>query len=179
MASGVARRSVDLTRYAEELANRLTPGRVVMGVVVQKAQASPKRVVFSEGEERKIIRAAFPLREEGIATPILLGREAVVRGLMQEMRVDLAFDVIDPACSPRFEAYAAGLHMQRARKGMTLREAREQLLHPNAFGAMMVRSGDADAFVAGSRITTRMSSVLHYRSSGRPRASRGWLASTS
>jgi malate dehydrogenase (oxaloacetate-decarboxylating)(NADP+) len=149
MASGVARRSVDLTLYAEELANRLTPGRVVMGVVIQKAQASPKRVVFSEGEARKIIRAAIRLREEGIATPILIGREAVVRGITEELRVDIAFEVIDPAGSPRLEAYAAALHEHRARKGVTLREAREQLLHPNVFGAMMVRSGDADAFVAG------------------------------
>jgi malate dehydrogenase (oxaloacetate-decarboxylating)(NADP+) len=149
MASGVARRSVDLAVYAEELANRLTPGREVMGVVIQKAQASPRRVVFSEGEERKIIRAAIRLREDGIATPILLGREAVVRAAMDEMRIEAPFDVVDPASSHRLEAYAAALHERRARKGVTLREAREQLRHPNAFGAMMVRSGDADAFVAG------------------------------
>ena len=149
MASGVARRSVDLAVYAEELANRLTPGRVVMGVVIQKAQASPRRVVFSEGEERKIIRAAIRLREEGIATPILLGSEDVIRAAMEEMRIGAPFDVVDPASSHRLEAYAAALHERRARKGVTLREAREHLRHPNVFGAMMVRLGDADAFVAG------------------------------
>jgi malate dehydrogenase (oxaloacetate-decarboxylating)(NADP+) len=149
MASGVARRSIDLVVYAQELANRLTPGRAVMGVVIQKAQASPRRVVFSEGEERKIIRAAIRLQEEGIATPILLGREAVVHALLEEMRIDGNLDIVDPAGSHRLDAYAAALHEQRARKGVTLREAREQLGHPNAFGAMMVRSGDADAFVAG------------------------------
>ena len=149
MASGVARRSVDLAVYTEELANRLTPGREVMRVVIQKAQASPRRVVFSEGEECKIIRAAIRLREDGIATPILLGRDAVIRAAMEEVRSEVPLDVVDPASSPRLEAYAAALHELRARKGVTLREAREQLHHPNAFGAMTVRVGDADAFVAG------------------------------
>ena len=149
MASGVARRRVDLAAYADELANRLTPGRTVMSVVIQKAHASPRRVVFSEGEERKVLRAASRLREEGIAVPILLGRESVIRATLEEMRIDVPLEVVDPAVSDRRDAYAEGLHAQRARKGVTLREARELLQHPNVFGAMMVRSGDADAFVAG------------------------------
>jgi malate dehydrogenase (oxaloacetate-decarboxylating)(NADP+) len=149
MASGVARQSVDLVAYADELANRLTPGRVVMGVVIQKAQASPRRIVFSEGEERKIIRAAVRLRDEGIAIPILLGREAVVRAAMDEMRVGGRLDIVDPITSDRVDAYAAALCERRSRKGVTLREAREQLSRPNSFGAMMVLRGDADGFVAG------------------------------
>jgi malate dehydrogenase (oxaloacetate-decarboxylating)(NADP+) len=120
-----------------------------MGTVIQKAQASPRRVVFSEGEERKIIRAAVRLRDEGIATPILLGREEVVRAAMAEMGIEFPFEVIDPVSSGRVEAYAEALHERRGRKGVTLREAREQLLRPNVFGAMMVSVGDADAFVAG------------------------------
>jgi malate dehydrogenase (oxaloacetate-decarboxylating)(NADP+) len=149
MASGVARRRVDLAAYGDELANRLTPGRTVMSVVIQKAHASPRRVVFSEGEERKVLRAAGRLREEGIAVPILLGRESVIRATLEEMRIDVPLEVVDPAVSDRRDAYAEGLHAQRARKGVTLREARELLQHPNVFGAMMVRAGDADAFVAG------------------------------
>ena len=120
-----------------------------MSVVIQKAHASPRRVVFSEGEERKVLRAASRLREEGIAVPILLGRESVIRATLEAMRIDVPLEVVDPAVSDRRDTYAEGLHAQRARKGVTLREARELLQHPNVFGAMMVRAGDADAFVAG------------------------------
>jgi malate dehydrogenase (oxaloacetate-decarboxylating)(NADP+) len=120
-----------------------------MSVVYHKAQAAPRRVVFSEGEEPQIIRAAAALVQEGIAHPVLLGRETVIRTRMQEMHVGTPVEIITPEYSPRREAYARALHDVRHRKGVTLREARALLREPNYFGSMMVYAGDADAFVAG------------------------------
>jgi malate dehydrogenase (oxaloacetate-decarboxylating)(NADP+) len=147
--SGVARHPLDLAAYTEELANRLTRGREVMSVVTHKAQTSPKRVVFSEGEERKIILAAARIQREGIGVPILVGRTEVIRAAMQELRVTVPIEIVDAATSDRIDAYAEALFEKRQRKGITLREARALLAQPNYFGAMMVEAGDADAFVAG------------------------------
>jgi malate dehydrogenase (oxaloacetate-decarboxylating)(NADP+) len=149
MASGVARNPLDLATYTEQLANRLTRGREVMSVVTRKAQTAPKRVVFSEGEERKIILAAARIQQEQIGQPILLGREAVIQSAMKDLRVTVPVEIVDPATSDRVDAYAAALHEKRNRKGITLREAFALLSQPNYFGAMMVQAGDADAFVAG------------------------------
>jgi malate dehydrogenase (oxaloacetate-decarboxylating)(NADP+) len=149
MASGVARNPVDLATYTEELANRLTRGREVMSVVTRKAQTAPKRVVFSEGEERKIILAAARIQQEQIGLPILLGRESVIQSTMKELRVAAPIEIVDPATSGRTDAYAAALHERRQRKGITLREAHALLSQPNYFGTMMVQAGDADAFVSG------------------------------
>jgi malate dehydrogenase (oxaloacetate-decarboxylating)(NADP+) len=149
MASGVARNPLDLAAYTEQLANRLTRGREVMSVVTRKAQTAPKRVVFSEGEEHKIILAAARVQQEQIGLPILLGREDVIRSAMKELRVSAGIEIVDPATSKRAGSYAAALHERRQRKGITLREAAALLDQPNYFGAMMVQAGDADAFVAG------------------------------
>ncbi len=149
MASGVARRTVDLAAYREELARRLVRGHEVMGAVYQKAQAAPRRVVFSEGEEPKIVRAAAALVRDGLAKPILLGRETVIRTRMEEMHVSVPLEIINPEQSGKLDGYARILYEGRQRRGITVREARTLLRQPNYFGAMMVRAGDADAFVAG------------------------------
>ncbi len=149
VASGVARRTVVRDAYIEELANRLTPGREVMGVVIHKAQAAPQRIVFSEGEVQKVVRAAARIQQEGIGVPVLLGREAEVRAVMDRMRLDFPVEIIDPLHSDRLAAYAETFYELRQRKGITLTEARSLLCQPNYFAAMMVRTGDADAFVAG------------------------------
>jgi len=149
MASGVARRPVDLAAYREELARRLVRGYEVTRIITQKARAAPRRVVFSEGEEPKIIRAAAILHRDGLARPVLLGREPVVRSRMEEMGVALPAEVVDPDLSPHLEAYATALYELRQRKGVTLREARALLRQPNYYAAMMLRAGDVDAFVAG------------------------------
>ncbi len=149
MASGIARNPLDLAAYTEQLANRLIRGREVMSRVTHKAQTAPKRVVFSEGEERKIILAAARIQGEHIGVPILLGRQDVIRSTMKELGVTAPIEVVDLAVSERVDAYAAALHERRQRKGITLREASALLGQPNYFGAMMVQAGDADAFVAG------------------------------
>jgi malate dehydrogenase (oxaloacetate-decarboxylating)(NADP+) len=124
MSTNVAQVQIDLTTYRDELARRLTRTYGVMQNLRHRAQAAPKRIVFSEGEHDKVLRAE-------------LGFE------------DMRPQVIDPAESPRFEAYVQEFYRLRRRGGVTLGTAREQMLNPNYFGAMMVHMGDADGFVAG------------------------------
>ena len=149
MQSGVARISLDPQAYIESLANRLTRGREVMSIVTRKAQSSPKVVVFSEGEERKIVLAAARIAQDRIGTPILLGRESVINAIMEELRLSVPVRIVDPAAFRDVERYAEALHAKRRRKGITRREAEALLMQPNYLGAMMVEMGDADAFVSG------------------------------
>jgi len=149
MRTGVARVTVDLAKYRDELACRLVPGYEVMGSVVRQAQVSPRRIVFSEGEDPRIVRAAAVVKKDGIGHPILLGREDVIRARMEEIRVTVPLEIVDPERSPLRESYADALFRLRQRKGVTCREAFEEIVRPNIFGTMMVRNGDADAFVAG------------------------------
>src|SRR6266487_909490 len=110
MASGAARNRLDLATYTEQLANRLIRGREVMSVVTHQAQTAPKRVVFSEGEERKIILAAARIQQEHIGLPILLGREDVIRPAMKDLRVTVPVEIVDPATSERVDRKSTRLN---------------------------------------------------------------------
>jgi len=118
--------------------------------VRHRAKAAPKRIVFSEGEHEKIIRASHQLAHLKIAQPVLLGRPLVIEDKMHELELGKPnFDIIEPDRSPRLEDYAEELYQLRQRRGVTRSEARELLTNNNYFGAMMVHMGDADGFVAG------------------------------
>ncbi|HET9444338.1 MAG TPA: NADP-dependent malic enzyme [Acidimicrobiales bacterium] len=150
MASGVARTTVDLADYREELARRFVPGRGVLRTVVRRARTAPCRVVFSEGEEPRVIRAAEAADHDGLARPVLLGRHQVIEARMGEMRIEAGgIEIVDPHLDPRRQAYAEAFASRRQRKGVTGREAAAVMEQPNYFGTMMVRRGDAEAFVAG------------------------------
>jgi malate dehydrogenase (oxaloacetate-decarboxylating)(NADP+) len=150
MRTGVAQVQIDISAYRDELARRLGRTYEVMQNVRRRAQAAPKRIVFSEGEHDKVLRASHVIMEECIAHPILLGRPAVVENRLKELGFeDTRPEVIDPALSPRFEAYVQEFYRLRRRRGVTLSEAREQMLNPNYYGAMMVHMADADGFLAG------------------------------
>jgi malate dehydrogenase (oxaloacetate-decarboxylating)(NADP+) len=150
MRSGVAQVQIDLAEYREQLARRLGRTYEVMQSVRQRAQAAPKRIVFSEGEHDKVLRASHVLIEERIACPVLLGRPAVIKNRLEELGLeDIKPEIIDPTLSPSFEAYVQEFYRLRRRRGVTQSEAREQMLNPNYYGAMMVHMGDADGFVAG------------------------------
>ncbi|MGA2983862.1 MAG: NADP-dependent malic enzyme [Terriglobia bacterium] len=150
MRTGVAQVQIDLVTYRDELARRLGRTYGVMQNVRHRAQAAPKRIVFSEGEHDKVLRASHQIIEERIAYPILLGRGEVVGNRLRELGFeDICPKVIDPAHSPLLEAYVQEFYRLRRRGGVTLSTAREQMLNPNYFGAMMVHMGDADGFVAG------------------------------
>ncbi len=148
--SGVARVEIDLEEYREQLSRRLWRTYEVMQSVRQRARANPQRIVFSEGEHEKILRASYQLHEEKIARPILIGQPAVIEAKLQDLGLG-HFDpeIIEPERSPRLEAYVKEFYQLRQRHGVTLSEAHEMLLNPNYFGAMMVHLGDAEGFLAG------------------------------
>ena len=154
VASGVARDFIEVDAYREALEARLGRARGIMRGVINRATSDPRRVVLPEGEERKMIRAARILVDEGIAQPILLGnRDRIVAKAAAE---HIALDDIqmeDPAQSSRRDAYAEYLWQHRQRKGMSLAEARRRLYNGNYFGLAMVALGDADAFLSGMTTT--------------------------
>jgi malate dehydrogenase (oxaloacetate-decarboxylating)(NADP+) len=162
MESGVAQEPVDLLEYREQLERRLGKVQGVMRIMIHKAQQMPKRVVFTEGEESKILRAAQILIDEKIAVPILLGKESIIRQRLAELRINMldSVTIVDPVKSRDRAGYAEELYRRRQRKGVTRTEADELILNYNYFGSMMVAMGQADALVGGL--------TLHYPETIRP-----------
>jgi malate dehydrogenase (oxaloacetate-decarboxylating)(NADP+) len=151
MKTGVARRTIDVAEYKQQLAYRQGAGERIRYFFQNKARSSggKKRVAFAEGEEPKIIRAAYQVREEGIATPVLLGRPKAIRRHIEDLGLPWNPTVVDPYDFEKHEAYARVYFELRARKGVTLAVARKRVRQANILGSMMVRMGDADAFVSG------------------------------
>ena len=150
MQSGVARREIDPEEYRERLESRLGSAREAMRLVRHRARQSPRRIVFPEGTHPKILRAAAELADERIARPVLLGSTAAVRRAAEAEGLGLEeIEVIDPSTSERLDRYAEELYLLRQRKGVTREDARQLVLSPSVFGALMVRLGEADGLVAG------------------------------
>ncbi len=150
VASGVAKEFIDLDEYRDRLEARLGRARGIMRGLISRAQQDPRRVVFPEGEDPKILRAAQILVDEQIAQPILLGRLDRVRQMADELGIPLdGITLEEPASSPRRDAYAKVLWTKRQRKGMSLDEANQRITRAITFGSVMVASGDADALVGG------------------------------
>ena len=148
--TGVAQITLDMDDYREQLERRLGKAREVMRIMIHKAQREPKRIVFPEGEEDKILRASQILVDEKIAVPILLGREAVIHERMASLRLHKSsVRIIDPARSPDRARYAEEFYQLRQRKGLTRGEAEQAARQNIVFGSLMVRAGEADALVAG------------------------------
>jgi malate dehydrogenase (oxaloacetate-decarboxylating)(NADP+) len=159
--SGVAQQPLDIGQYKEELEKRLGKAHSLMRMVIHKAQRNPKRVVFPEGEEPRILRACHILTDEKIAQPILLGNEQRIRARLAELRMeDLPVEIVDRRTFKHMPEYIEELHRLRARKGVTRKEAQKLLRDPNLIGAMMVRLGYADALIGGL--------ALHYPETIRP-----------
>ncbi len=151
MDTGVARKTIDLDAYKEELAFRQGMGQQVRYFIMNKAKsASPKkRVVFAEGEETKIIRAAVQVQDEGIGIPILVGRPDVIKAKISTLGLEADLKVVNPETFDRIDEYARAYFELRQRKGVPMKDARTKVTDPNIFGPMMVKVGDADAFVSG------------------------------
>jgi malate dehydrogenase (oxaloacetate-decarboxylating)(NADP+) len=150
MATGVARKPIALDQYRDQLERRLGKAHEITYLMIQKAKARPKTVVFPEGEHEKILRAAHNLLEEKIAFPILLGAPKVIAAKAKELGVRLeGAQIVDPYASPMREAFIQELFRLRQRRGVTMTEAHTQMKDPNVFGSMMVHMGDADALVSG------------------------------
>jgi len=151
METGAARRNIDLDEYREQLAFRQGMGEQVRYYIMHKARQCPerRRVVFAEGEETKIIRAAAQIADEGIATPILIGRSDVIQEKIQSLGLDCCPNIVDPNQFEKIEDYAKAYYDLRQRKGVVVKDASRRVREPNVFGPMMVAMGDADAFVSG------------------------------
>jgi len=150
METGVAQEPVDILQYREQLERHLGKAHEISRMMIHKAQATPKHVVFPEGDNEKILRAAHSILDEKIATPILLGNAATIQAKTAELGLDLKqAQIVDPATSPLRERYVQELFRQRQRRGVTLSEAYTLIDDRNIFASMMVHMGDADALVAG------------------------------
>jgi malate dehydrogenase (oxaloacetate-decarboxylating)(NADP+) len=150
METGVAQEPVDIQEYREQLEKRLGKSHEVMRQIIHKAQIAPKRVVFPEGENDKVLRASHILVDERISRPILLGSEQKIRIRAGELGIALdGMDIVDPETSAWRETYIHEFYQLRQRRGVTLSEARQLVNNRNVFGSLMVHMGDADALVSG------------------------------
>jgi len=150
--SGVARKTItDWEAYHENLRLSIGADDRILRNIANKAKQSPKRVVFAEADNYKILKAAQIVREECIATPILLGNCARIRNIIKHSDLELDdVEIIDPREEPgRFNEYADYLYQKRQRRGVTDTEARKMLTQRNYFGACMIQFGDADALISG------------------------------
>lgn len=150
--SGVAKNPIkDWDAYELELQERIGIDQRLMSVVIARAKKDPKRVVFAEADNIKILKAAQIIRDEKIANPILLGNRAKIQALIEEHALDLHNEtIIDPLEEKELvEKFIQILYKKRQRKGMTLAEAGRLVIQRNYFGALMVETGAADAFISG------------------------------
>ena len=165
MESGVAKHPIkDWQRYEAELKARLGLDNELLRNITSKAQSNPKKVVFAEADNIKILKAAQVAYDEGVAFPILLGERKIIQQLMEEYGVELPdATILDPKSEEEDErrtAFGKEFFQRRKRKGLTEFEAIKLMRERNHFGAMMVDMGFADAMITG---LTRS-----YRSSVRP-----------
>ncbi|HKN31363.1 MAG TPA: NADP-dependent malic enzyme [Roseiarcus sp.] len=154
MASGVARRPiVDLAAYKAQLSARRDPIAGAMQRIIERVRRTPKRVVFAEGEEEQVIRAAYSFVNQGLGAAVLVGREERVRAAAEASGLDLGdkgIEVHNARLSQRNALYAQFLYERLQRKGYLLRDCQRLINQDrNYFGAAMVAQGDADAMVTG------------------------------
>jgi malate dehydrogenase (oxaloacetate-decarboxylating)(NADP+) len=162
MDTGVARKPiVDMDAYKQQLRTRRDPVAGVLARVYERVRRAPKRVVFAEGEEEQVIRAALSFVHQGLGTAVLVGREERVRATAKAAGVDLpeTIEVHNAALSKRNADYANYLYERLQRKGFLFRDCQRMVNQDrNSFAAAMVALGDADAMVSG--VTRNYSVVL-------------------
>lgn len=152
MDSGVAKTIItDWEAYELELQERIGIDQRLMSRVISRAKKNPKRVVFAEADNVKILKAAQIIRDEKIAIPILLGNVDLIQDLIAEHKLDLnGVEIIDPyADANRLQQYGNILFEKRKRKGLTPAESVRLMRDRNYYGAMMVELGEADALISG------------------------------
>ncbi len=149
MESGAARREIDLKTYTKELIARQGQGQLVRNTLISKARmGDKKRVVYGEGEHPRILRAAYQVYTEGLAEPILLAEKETVQKLIKELGLDFDPQIITPRDEHREDFVQAYLDM-RSRKGVSRARARSLVEGRTHYGLMMVKLGEADAFISG------------------------------
>jgi len=160
MDSGVARKPIaDLNRYARDLANRLDATAGALEAIAESVRSNPKRTVFAEGEEEKVIRAAIAYRNAGYGTPVLVGREDRIHATVVALGIPMpdGIEIQNARLSDATRRYAEFLYARKQRDGFLFRDCQRLVNQDrNVFAACMVACGDADAIVTG---TTRSFSV--------------------
>ncbi|MCO6176743.1 NADP-dependent malic enzyme [Ciceribacter sp. RN22] len=155
METGVARKPItDLDAYARELSARRDPIAATTQHLYERVRNHPKRVVFAEGEEEQVMRAAIAFANQGLGTAILVGRDDPLKATAARAGIDLdrpGIEVVNARLSTRVEAYTEYLYSRLQRKGYLLRDC-QRLINTdrNHFSACMVALGDADAMVTGT-----------------------------
>jgi malate dehydrogenase (oxaloacetate-decarboxylating)(NADP+) len=153
MDSGVARKPIaDLRKYARQLSGRIDPTANALDAIMERVRATPQRVVFAEGEEEKVVRAAVAFRNAGYGTPVLIGREDRVRATMASLGLgqSTGIEIHNARLSHRNRFYADFLFGRLQRKGLIARDCQRLVNQDrNVFAACMVATGDADAMVTG------------------------------
>ncbi|MBO9657263.1 MAG: NADP-dependent malic enzyme [Chitinophagaceae bacterium] len=152
--SGVAQHPIeDWDEYVADLETRLGQGNQVMRVIGNKARTEPKRIVFAEADNVKILKAAQIVFDEGIGYPILLGNEEKIRAIAEQHKIDVeSLPILDPRSDSTKEKrnqYAEVFFAKRNRRGFNAHEAKKVMRDRNYFGCMMVECGDADAMISG------------------------------
>jgi len=153
--SGVAARPIaDFHAYHERLSAFVYRSTMVMKPVFEKARSAPKRVVFAEGEEERVLRAVQVVVDEGLAQPILIGRREVLRRRIEKLdlrlEIDRDFELTDPEDDPRYREYWTLYQRIMGRKGVSPDTARTVVrTDTTVIGALMVERGEADALICG------------------------------
>jgi malate dehydrogenase (oxaloacetate-decarboxylating)(NADP+) len=149
--SGVARKPIDnWDAYRDHLESFLGAERETMRRLVHRAQRRPKRIVFGEGDDPKVLRAAQMIVDEAIARPVLLAEPEAVAAKKRELGLELeGVEVIEPADSDLYEQFVSRYYELRQRRGVNREEAYRDMSRRSYFGPMMVREGEADVFVSG------------------------------
>ncbi|KAA0682979.1 NADP-dependent malic enzyme [Roseomonas genomospecies 6] len=152
METGVARKPiVDLAGYRNSLRTRLDPTADSLQLILEKVKANPRRVVFAEGEEERTIRAALAYRAAGFGTPVLIGREEVIKEQLAAMgQSGVSLEIHNARISDANRRYSDYLYRRMQRRGALLRDCQRMVNQDrNVFAALMVAQGDAHAMVTG------------------------------
>src|SRR5687768_17043907 len=153
MATGVAQKPIeDMNAYRQTLRARLNPTVSVLSLAYEAARANPKRVLFAEGDEPNVLRAAIAFREGGYGTPVLVGRENV-HEMLRELGVETPqeYEVLNSRNSPLVQQAVDFLYAKRQRHGMLRREAERMVNQDrNTFAAAMLALGEGDAMITGT-----------------------------
>jgi malate dehydrogenase (oxaloacetate-decarboxylating)(NADP+) len=156
MESGVATRPVeDWEAYSHLLHQYYSRTQLIMRPVLERAKAAPKRVVFCEGEEERVLRAVQVMLDDGLGKPVLVGRRRVVAQRIEKLalRIEIGKDVeiVDPEDDPRYYDYWTAYHKLMARKGVPPAVAKTRVrTNATIIGALMVHKGEADALICGT-----------------------------
>lgn len=166
--SGIARKTItDWDKYRDELRQRLGQDDRIMRNLSESAKLNPKRVVFTEADNYKTLRAAQIVKEDGIAIPILLGNKKKIQQLIDDNLLELAdvaiIDPLEEKGRPRFQKYVDFLYAKRQRRGVSYLDAQKLMLDRNYFGASMVQFGEADTLISGltKNYATAIRPALH------------------